>query len=167
ETAAAPPAQDTTGGAASGRGTVATSGSGGGNVSSNGFVRDRYLHRTEQVRRMPIAVVMVVDQAHVQDVQRAFANSRLRFQNVQVHWQRFRGTFDMNEQSPQLRTEPGARGEEPVRPGARPGGSNVGGVDTIGTPQPGGRPGAPNLPMPPRGAPATLNPAQPQAIPDE
>jgi hypothetical protein len=61
------------------------------NLTKNGLTKARYVHMTEQVRRMPIGVVLIVDQMHVQDVVRAFANSRLRFQNTQFHWQRFHG----------------------------------------------------------------------------
>jgi hypothetical protein len=118
--------------------------------SSNGLERDRYLHRTEQVRRMPIAVVLVVDQSHVQDVQRAFANSRLRFQNVQIHWQRFRGTLDLAGSTPTMTSQPGTgapRGDSDAQPAPSPGrGAAAGGVDSIGgTPDPrgGGAPGRP------------------------
>lgn len=53
--------------------------------SISGIDRQRYVTCTDQVRRMPIGVVVTVDQAHVQDVLRAFANSRLRFQTTQMH----------------------------------------------------------------------------------
>lgn len=58
-----------------------------------GLVRDRYLETSDQVRRMPIALVLIVDQAHVQDVLTAFAKSRLRFQTTQVEWRRYRGSI--------------------------------------------------------------------------
>jgi hypothetical protein len=80
-----------------GRGDAGGRNAGPKSVSANGLERDRYLHRTEQVRRMPIGVVLIVDEAHVQDVQRAFANSHLRFQNVQFHWTRYRGGIDLGE----------------------------------------------------------------------
>lgn len=54
--------------------------------------RLRYITVTKQVRRMPIGVVLIVDQAHTQDVLRAFANSRLHFQTTQVHLTRNRGS---------------------------------------------------------------------------
>jgi hypothetical protein len=140
-----------------------TSQAGGASVrSSHGLERQRYLHRTEQVRRMPIAVVLVVDQSHVQDVQRAFANSRLRFQNVQIHWQRFRGTLDLSSSSSPSLTTQGPRGDSdanPVAGGSGRGGS-AGGVDSIGgMPDPRGQPpsgrGAPRFrpPVGPGGAP--------------
>jgi hypothetical protein len=55
--------------------------------------KKRYVQITEQVRRMPVAVVVVVDQAFMQDVLLAFANSPLRFQITQVTWNRYRGTL--------------------------------------------------------------------------
>jgi hypothetical protein len=58
--------------------------------SNSGIPRLRYLTVTKQVRRMPIGIVMIVDQAHVQDVLRAFANSRLHFQTTQLHLTRYR-----------------------------------------------------------------------------
>jgi len=59
-------------------------------MSQSGIPRLRYVTVTDQVRRMPIGLVLVVDQAHVQDVLRAFANSRLRFQTTQMHFTRLR-----------------------------------------------------------------------------
>jgi hypothetical protein len=53
--------------------------------------KDRYLQTTEQVRRMPVAVVLIVDQMFLQDALVAYANSPLRFQITQYHWGRFRG----------------------------------------------------------------------------
>ena len=42
---------------------------------------------------MPIGMVLIVDQAHVQDVLTSFARSRLRFQITQVEWKRYRGSI--------------------------------------------------------------------------
>jgi len=55
--------------------------------------KKRYIGVPGQVRRMPIALSVVVDQAYVQDVLMAYANSPLRFQITQVQWDRFRGTL--------------------------------------------------------------------------
>ena len=52
-----------------------------------------YVEITPQVRRMPVGIVVIVDQAYMQDVLLAFANSSLRFQITQVTWQRFRGNL--------------------------------------------------------------------------
>ncbi len=53
--------------------------------------KKRYLQVTNQVRRMPVGMVLIVDQTNLQDVLLALANSPLRFQITQVHWQRYRG----------------------------------------------------------------------------
>jgi hypothetical protein len=55
--------------------------------------RTRYVNLTDQVRRMPVAICVIVDQAYIQDVLLAYANCPLRFQVTQVHWQRFRGSL--------------------------------------------------------------------------
>lgn len=55
--------------------------------------RKRYVEVTPQVRRMPVGITVVVDQAYIQDVLTAYANCPLRFQITQVHWQRFRGSL--------------------------------------------------------------------------
>jgi hypothetical protein len=47
----------------------------------------RYLQITPQVRRMPIGIVLVMDQAYVQDLMAVFLNSRLRFLPTQIQWQ--------------------------------------------------------------------------------
>ncbi len=70
----------------------------------------RYIDTTDQVRRMPVAVVLLVDQMYLQDALAAYSNSTLRFQITQYHWTRFRGPLDM-----------------PVVPGAA-GGTGTGGA---------------------------------------
>ncbi|MFL5331449.1 MAG: hypothetical protein ACJ8C4_21375 [Gemmataceae bacterium] len=60
-------------------------------LTPNKINRARYIKVSREVRRMPIGLVLIVDQAHVQDVLRAFANSRLRFQTTQFHCMRYRG----------------------------------------------------------------------------
>jgi hypothetical protein len=57
--------------------------------------KKRYIEVTDQVRRMPVAISIIVDQAYMQDVLMAYANCPLRFQITQVHWQRFRGTLGL------------------------------------------------------------------------
>ncbi len=63
----------------------------GGTLDGN---KERYIDVTDQVRRMPVALVLVVDQMFLQDALAAYANSTLRFQVTQFHWTRFRGTLD-------------------------------------------------------------------------
>jgi hypothetical protein len=72
----------------------ASSGSGGGTVASViDANKKRYLVVNDQVRRMPVGVVLLVDQSNMEDVLMAFANSPLRFQITQVTWTRFRGSL--------------------------------------------------------------------------
>jgi hypothetical protein len=73
-------------GAAPGSGTP----NGGGTIAAiiDGN-KKRYLAVTDQVRRMPVGIVVVVDQAYMEDMLLAFANSPLRFQITQVEWRRF------------------------------------------------------------------------------
>lgn len=67
------------------------SGTGGSALTSkNGLLINRYTDANEQVRHMPVAVVLIVDEDHVPEVLSAFANAKLRVQITQVHWQRTR-----------------------------------------------------------------------------
>ncbi len=63
-------------------------GGGGGDKAAaplaNGFLPDRYQEVTPQFRRIPVAVVLIVDQNQVDRVQTAFNNSKLRFLTTQV-----------------------------------------------------------------------------------
>jgi hypothetical protein len=59
--------------------------------TENGLVRTRYYDMTAQVRRLPLGLVMIVDQAHVPEIETALANCKLRFQTTQVNVQHFRG----------------------------------------------------------------------------
>ena len=72
--------------------------------------KNRYLEVSPQVRRMPFAVSMVVDQMFMQDVLVAYANSPLRCQITQFYWQRFRGSL---KSSPTPGRTPGPGAEEP------------------------------------------------------
>lgn len=65
----------------------------GAPLSVLNYNKNRYVQTTPQVRRMPVAVVLLVDQMFIQDALVAYANSPLRFQITQYHWQRFRGTL--------------------------------------------------------------------------
>jgi hypothetical protein len=59
----------------------------------NGMARDRYLEVTPQARRIPVAVVLIVDQDHVDRVLTAFDNSPLRFLITQVTLNHFPGSL--------------------------------------------------------------------------
>src|SRR5207253_1477158 len=49
-----------------------------------GLERNRYIIATDQARHLPIAMVLVVEQSHINDVLIAVANSPLRIQTTQV-----------------------------------------------------------------------------------
>jgi hypothetical protein len=64
-------------------------GKGGGQAKqgaalANGFLPDRYQEVTPQFRRVPVAIALIVDQNHVDRVQTAFNNSKLRILVTQV-----------------------------------------------------------------------------------
>src|SRR5262249_12347624 len=94
----------------------------------SGLFRDRYVHVTErgQVRRMPVALAVTVEQAHIPNVLAAFSNSPLRMQVTQVHM--------VHVRSDMLR--PPAEGGAPGVPGG---------------PDDGGLPPKPGFPRSPRG----------------
>jgi hypothetical protein len=63
----------------------------GGKQINKYIQRERYLDFTEQVRWMPVGMVLIVDQEYMQDVQVAVANSRLRIQPTQIAYHRAHG----------------------------------------------------------------------------
>ncbi len=67
-----------------------------GNRTNNGLISDRYLEVTPQARRLPVALVLIVDQDHVDRVQTAFANSHLRFLPTQVILSRYPNSLRPN-----------------------------------------------------------------------
>jgi hypothetical protein len=77
----------------------------------NRLARKRYIDITPQVRRMPVGMVVIVDQAFIQDVLVALANSKLRFQTTQFDWNRFHGTLDYMGSSMRTPGVPTAPGE--------------------------------------------------------
>lgn len=138
-------------------------------LSLNGLRRERYVTRTEQVRRMPIGLVCLVDQQHIQDVLVALTNSPLRFQVTQTHLQRFRGAGGGATSSP------GAVFAQPsfgpsVGPSAGPGGIPRDGMAAFGGGgRSGGRggaiPGAPDSPYQGGQNPGTPPPGATQQVP--
>ena len=62
-------------------------------LSQNGLERYRYIDVTEQVRRMPLGVVVIADQSYMKDIMESNVNIKLRFQLTQVHWNRFHDTL--------------------------------------------------------------------------
>ena len=81
--------------------------------------KKRYIDVTDQIRRMPVAITVIVDQAYMQDVLLAYANMPMRFQVTQYHWQRFRGSLGAS-----------AGGST----GGSTGGTGIGGDSEIGGP---------------------------------
>jgi hypothetical protein len=72
-----------------------------GDYTDEGLRRRRYSEITQQVRRMPVAMVLIVDQHNIQDVLAAFANSKLRLLTTQWEWHRYYGDIKPNlPQSP-------------------------------------------------------------------
>jgi hypothetical protein len=63
---------------------------GGQGQTKNGFTLARYFDTNEQVRHMPVAMVVVVDEDFMHEFLGAFANCRLRMQTLQYHWHHVR-----------------------------------------------------------------------------
>ena len=101
--------------------------------------RKRYVEATKQVRRMPVGLVLVVDQAYVNDVLIALGNSPLRFQITQTQWQRFRDPLAVGGNSSGGSAPPQGSGSETEGQPSRPGG---GGLSPLAPPtNPGSSPG--------------------------
>jgi hypothetical protein len=62
------------------------------NLTLNGLLKDRYLEVSEQSRRIPVGLSLIVDQEHIDRVLTAFSNSRLRFLTTQVLLNRYAGS---------------------------------------------------------------------------
>lgn len=77
------------------RGMGATTGSGKSGSPEAVLLgnKQRYLRRTEDVRRMPAALSVVIDRDYVNDLLIEYSNSVLRFQVTQTQWQRYRSTL--------------------------------------------------------------------------
>jgi hypothetical protein len=70
---------------------------GGGDPNRpHGLIYERYADVAKQARRMPVCVVMVIDQDHIQRVLASFADSKLRFWTTQVIVNRFPGSLRPN-----------------------------------------------------------------------
>jgi hypothetical protein len=82
-----------TGGLAAGQGQAA-------GRTENGLVAVRYTDKTDQARRVPVAIALIVDQDKVALVQTAFANSSLRFLTTQLLVHRYPGTVRPTDTGP-------------------------------------------------------------------
>jgi hypothetical protein len=130
-------------------GPAGTAGSSGGasaaNETFNGLARKRYISRTDQVRSVPIGLTVIADQSFVQDALTAVANCKLRFQTIETHLTRYRGSVtyagvssggasnDGNVGKPRI---PGGPGGPP--PGGPPPGGGPMGMGPAGPGFPGG-----------------------------
>jgi hypothetical protein len=66
----------------------------------HGRVRERYADVSKQARRVPVCVVLVADQDHIQRVLASFGDSKLRFWTTQVLVNRFPGSLRPNIEVP-------------------------------------------------------------------
>ena len=60
-----------------------------GNIDSNPVTGNSYFDVTDQARRLPVALVFIVDQEHIDRVQAAVIKSELRFLTTQVLLNRY------------------------------------------------------------------------------
>ncbi len=143
---APPPAASGAPGGAAGPGSAGT-GAGGSGMAGAGFggrgsdvdatrvnkiPRARYMHVTPQCRHLPIAMRVVLDQAHIHDFLSAAANSRLRIQITQVTFTNVSKQID-----PPVETETDKGTSGPGRGGSGPAGGSPGGVGPGGGKAPG------------------------------
>jgi len=66
---------------------------GGNDMTKHNLIRNRYAEVTPQSRRIPVSVVLIVDQDHIDRVLNAFSNSKLRFVTTQMLLNRFPGSL--------------------------------------------------------------------------
>jgi hypothetical protein len=137
-------AAQTAGGATPGGGATSPYGAAAQVVTTttlNGLEINRYTDVSPQVRHMPVAMVVVVDEEHLPELLAAFANSKLRIQILQYHWHHCRDPMNPrlndNEGTPQVASSGGFRGVfTPTPATTRP-----------GTPLASGRPYGVNNPL--------------------
>ncbi len=133
--------------AAGSRGKTSAPGSGEVQAAADGVNLARYLASTDQLRTLPVAIVLVVDQAQVPEVLAALepANSRLQFVTTLVTWQHVQLVLP-EKKVQNLRPADSSDGS-PVIPGAAKGSSDEGtgkaglGRGGLGGAPPGGRGG--------------------------
>jgi hypothetical protein len=103
-----------------GEGAGGRAGSGGSETTLNGFKIKRYIDTNDQVRHVPVAMALIVQEENIPDVLAAFANSKLRIAVNQFHWQHSHDSIMPRV----IETVPGAPTPQPVaqRPGRGGGG---------------------------------------------
>ncbi len=113
-------------------------------VTPNGYLeRKRYLQINDQVRRMPVAFTVVVDQSNIQEVLAAVVNSRVPIQITQWQWEYVPATqlaFGNSGPGTTPSSPPGSLG--PTTPGSL-GPVGPTGPGSIGPPGMGGKMGPP------------------------
>jgi hypothetical protein len=100
-------------------------GKGGGKGLNKDLKRERYLDFTDQVRWMPIGMVLIVDQAYMQDLQTQVVNSRLRIQPTQISFHRaygIRPSADNDKTDKKDKGDKPSTGDTEGRPTTGPGG---------------------------------------------
>ncbi len=107
-------------------------GGGDGGTTKNGMVINRYFDTNDQVRHFPVALVLVIDEENIPQVLSAVANSKLRVQITQCHWQHSRAKLTPpSADSPAA--SPGFSGAPRMAAGG-PGGQFTGSSDGAGGP---------------------------------
>jgi hypothetical protein len=96
----------------------------------NKLSRYRYLDVRDQVRWMPIGMVLVIDQSAMQDILSAIANSRLRIQTTQVTW-----THVANVRSDRSENKGDGPSSTPPQLGKGGGDDVAGGIGSKGAPR--------------------------------
>jgi hypothetical protein len=108
-----------------------------GEKTKDGLPKNRYVDVSDQVRRMPIGIAVVIDQEHIADFLTVVANSKIRIQTTQVYWQRFHGDIKpkitKDEEKPEPKTTSKSKRTASTAPrmnlGAPMGGAKFGGYD--------------------------------------
>ncbi len=65
--------------------------------STNRFERRRYIEVTDQIRRLPIGLVLITDQTFIKDILESLLQIKLRLQTTQVTWVRFHDSLNYGD----------------------------------------------------------------------
>lgn len=90
-----------------------------GSSGTNSLAReDRYTDVNEQVRHMPVGMVVIVEEDRIPDFLAAFSNSRLKIQTLQVHWNHCRERIrpEVDEEDLNVSPSRGKTGEKIAPP---------------------------------------------------
>lgn len=142
-------------GAGASLGNAGASGAGGGGNTGNSpnqnIPLNRYIEVSPQLRRMPVALVMVVDATAITDIIAAMSNSRLRFQVTMAPWTKVPNLGRPGGSGSSTPAAGGGGGGRPAGGGGKSGGGGVGlsggaggggGGDSIGATGGGGAAGS-------------------------